>query len=66
MSRTNVDLNDQLVDQALNLSHLRTKKEVLHLALQELVKKLKRKGIVNYMGSGVWQGDLDQLRKARV
>jgi len=42
MSRTNVDLDDRLMRDALTLSRLPTKKAVLHLALSELVKRLNR------------------------
>ncbi len=66
MSRTNVDLDDGLMNNALTLTHLPTKKAVLHLALSELVKRLKRRNIVKFMNSGVWQGDLNHLRGARV
>ena len=66
MSRTNVDLDNRLMREALVLSHLSTKKAVLHLALQELVKRLKRRGVLKFMGSGLWQGDLERLRGARV
>ncbi len=65
MSRTNVDLDNRLVSEALTLSHLSTKKAVLHLALRELVKKLKRHDMIKFMGSGIWNGDLDHLRGAR-
>ncbi len=66
MSRTNVDLDDKLMDNALALSHLPTKKAVLHLALSELVKRLKRRNIVKYMDSGIWNGNLNSLRGPRV
>jgi Arc/MetJ family transcription regulator len=66
MSRTNVDLDDRLMRNALTLSHLPTKKAVLHLALSELVKRLKRRNIVKFMDSGIWKGDLNNLRGARV
>ena len=65
MSRTNVDLDDRLMSNALTLTHLPTKKAVLHLALSELVKRLKRRSILKLMGSGIWKGDLNKLRGAR-
>ena len=65
MSRTNVDLDDRLINEALKLSRLRTKKEVLHFALSELVKRIKRKGILKFMGSGIWEGDLEKMRESR-
>ncbi|MBF0479488.1 MAG: type II toxin-antitoxin system VapB family antitoxin [Candidatus Omnitrophica bacterium] len=66
MSRTNVDLDDGLLHHALTLTHLPTKKAVVNLALTELVKRLKRRDIIKFMGSGAWEGDLHHLRGARV
>jgi Arc/MetJ family transcription regulator len=66
MSRTNVDLDDRLMRNALTLTHLPTKKAVLHLALSELVNRLKRRNILKFMDSGVWRGDLNSLRGNRV
>jgi len=33
--RTNIDLDDELVKEAMNVTGVRTKKEVVHLALQQ-------------------------------
>lgn len=40
--RTNVVLDESLVEEALKLSGARTKKEVIHLALEEFIEKRKR------------------------
>jgi len=40
--RTNIDIDDELIKQALRLSHLKTKKEVVHQALEHYVKRLRR------------------------
>ena len=66
MSRTNIDLDDQLMKEAMKISDYRTKKEVVNVALRELVKKLKRKGILKFMGSGCWEGNLGGLRGSRI
>ena len=36
--RTNIELNDELVEQAFALTGIRTKKELINFALAELVK----------------------------
>jgi Arc/MetJ family transcription regulator len=36
--RTNVDLNDELVDEAMRLSGARSKREVIDLALRSLIE----------------------------
>ena len=50
MSRTNIALDDRLVKEALNLTHLKTKKEVVNYALEELVRKTKKKGLFKLEG----------------
>lgn len=37
MGRTNIELDDRLVSSALKMTGCKTKKEVVHLALRELV-----------------------------
>ena len=64
--RTNIDLDDKLIKEAMKISDYRTKKEVVNAALRELVKRLKRKGILKFMGSGCWEGDLREMRGSRV
>ncbi len=48
--RTNIVLDDDLVDEALALTGARTKKEVVHLALEELVRSRKRKNLADLAG----------------
>ncbi len=66
MSRTNIDLDDKLVKEAMKISDYRTKKEVVNAALRELVKRLKRKGVLKLMGSGCWGGNLEEMRGSRI
>jgi Arc/MetJ family transcription regulator len=40
--RTNVVIDDQLIDEALRLSKIRTKREVIHKALEEFVRNRKK------------------------
>ena len=65
MSRTNIDLDDKLIKAAMKGSNYHTKKEVVNLALRELVKKLKRKSILKFMGSCCWEGSLPEMRGSR-
>ncbi len=65
MSRTNIDLDDRLIRRARRLTGLTTKKAVVHRALEGLVRAEARKGILNFYGSGVWQGDLKAMRRTR-
>lgn len=66
MSRTNIDIDDRLIRRARRLTGLKTKKSVVHRALETLVRTEDRKGILRYYGSGIWKGDLKAMRRSRV
>ncbi len=66
MARTNIDLEDKLVKEGMRIFKCRSKKDLVHLALQELLKKEKRKEILKLRGKIKWEGDLGIMRKARV
>ncbi len=48
--RTNIVLNDELVEQAFALTGVRTKKDLIDLALKELVRSRQRKDLTNLAG----------------
>jgi hypothetical protein len=50
--RTNIDLQDDLVDEALSLTGTRTKREVVELALRELIARRKRPSVSAIFGIG--------------
>ena len=66
MSRTNIDIDDKLIKEGLKATRLRTKKELVNYALEELVKKARRKRILELEGKVRWEGDLRQMRVSRV
>lgn len=64
MSRTNIDIDDELVERAMRLYRLPSKREAVHLALRRLVgDPMSREEALAMEGSG-WGGDLDELRAA--
>jgi Arc/MetJ family transcription regulator len=65
MHRTNIELDEKLVKEALKLSCLKTKKAVVHYALQELVRKKKRKRLLELEGKVEWRGNLERMRRTR-
>ncbi|MEQ9823296.1 MAG: type II toxin-antitoxin system VapB family antitoxin [Puniceicoccaceae bacterium] len=65
MSRTNIVLDDTLVSKGLKITGLRTKKDLVDLALRELVRKEDQKSILSLEGRFRWQGDLNENRKNR-
>lgn len=64
-SRTNIVLDEKLVEEVKSLTSLKTKREVVDLALQELLKQLKRKKLLAMRHKGLWEGDLEQNRRQR-
>lgn len=61
-TRTNVELDDELVETAMRLYGTRTKKETVDLALRRLVgARLDTEDALALEDSG-WEGDLDGMR----
>jgi Arc/MetJ family transcription regulator len=48
---TNLAINDHLLQEALEISGLKTKKDTVNLALQEFVNKRKQMEILNLFGT---------------
>jgi Arc/MetJ family transcription regulator len=68
MSRTNIDIDDELVDRAMRVYGLRTKREAVDLALRRLVGGISQdphRGMLELQGIG-WEGDLDEMRRSKV
>ncbi len=63
--RTNIVLDDKLVKEGLKLTNLKTKKDLVNLALRELVERRKRKRILELEGKVKWEGKLDEMRRSR-
>lgn len=62
-TRTNIELDDDLVEAAMRLYGTRTTKDTVELALRRLVgAALSVDDAVAMEGSG-WDGDLEQLRQ---
>jgi Arc/MetJ family transcription regulator len=66
MGRTNIELDEQLVNEAMKLTNKKTKKDLVNYAVEELVRKLKRKRILELEGSVDWTGKLEATRKSRL
>jgi len=63
--RTNIELDEALVRQAMKLTRAKTKKALVHHALEELVSRRKRKKLLDLEGKVQWRGDLDEMRNRR-
>jgi Arc/MetJ family transcription regulator len=50
LMRTNIVIDDNLINEAISLTGIRTKRELVNLALQELVTKRKKKDLFKLAG----------------
>ncbi len=66
MARTNIELDDMLVKEGLKVTRMRTKRELVNFALEELVKKARRKRMLKLEGKILWEGDLRRTRAGRI
>ena len=60
--RTNVVLDDGLMQTALELSGCKTKKKAIEEGLKLLIQLNRQKKIRRFRGKIRWTGDLDEMR----
>ena len=63
MKRTNLVLNEDLLEEATALSGAKTYSKTVNLALADFVRRVKAKKILTLSGTGLWEGDLPEMRK---
>ena len=64
--RTNIVLDDKLIERAQKLTGIKTKREVVHEALRTLILLREQAEVRNMRGKLKWQGDLHEQRLSRV
>jgi Arc/MetJ family transcription regulator len=62
MKRTNLVLDERLLEQATRLAGQKTYSRTVGLALEDFVKRMQARQILSLRGSGAWQGDLPAMR----
>ncbi len=60
--RTNIEIDDTLMNEALEVSKLSTKKAVVEHALKEYILTMRRMEMLNFKGSMLWEGNLEKMR----
>jgi Arc/MetJ family transcription regulator len=66
MARTNIEIDDGLVEKAMRLTGANTKREVVDIALRRLVEKGSLyRALRRLKGELVWDGDVHAWRSAR-
>jgi Arc/MetJ family transcription regulator len=63
--RTLVDINENVLKEAMEVSEAGTKKEVITLALEELIKSRLRQKLKGLAGSGLIETKLSNLKRMR-
>jgi Arc/MetJ family transcription regulator len=61
--RTNIEIDDNLMNEALKVSGLATKRETVEAGLRLLVQLKRQQGIRKYHGKLRWDGNLERMRR---
>jgi hypothetical protein len=65
MKRVNLMLPEALLNEALRLSGERTYSRVVGRALEDFIRQIKSRRILELAGSGEWEGELAVIRDDR-
>jgi Arc/MetJ family transcription regulator len=63
--RTNIDIDDRLMRQAMRSSGARTKRAAVEEGLRLLIQTRRQGGIRRLQGKVAWEGDLNLSRRER-
>jgi Arc/MetJ family transcription regulator len=61
--RTNIVIDDELMQQVLKLTGLKTKREAVEAGLRTLLRMKQQERLRDYRGKLPWDGDLDAMRR---
>jgi Arc/MetJ family transcription regulator len=64
--RTNIEIDDDLMARAVELSGLKTKRATVEQGLRLLIKLKEQERIGDLFGKVRWQGDLEESRRGRL
>lgn len=60
--RTNIVIDDKLMDQTMRVTGVKTKREAVELGLKTLVRLGRQEKVKAFRGKLRWTGDLDAMR----
>ncbi len=63
MKRTNLVLNEELLEEATRISGERSYSRAVERALEDFVRRAKARQILELAGSGLWHGSLEEMRE---
>jgi Arc/MetJ family transcription regulator len=64
--RTNIVLDDELIERAQQLSGIKTKREVVQEALRTFIQPREQTEARSLRGKLKWEGNLDDQRQSRL
>jgi Arc/MetJ family transcription regulator len=64
--RTNIDIDDGLMRQAMRTTGARTKRAAVEEGLRLLIRTRGQRSIRRLRGNVAWDGDLDETRRSRI
>jgi len=56
-------LDAQVLEEAMRISGEKTYSETVRRALEEYVKRARARQILSLRGTGIWEGDLGEMRE---
>lgn len=62
--RTNIEIDEKLMNEVLKATGLKTKKDAVELGLKTLIQLKKQENIRQFRGKLAWGGNLDDMRTA--
>ena len=65
MKRTNLVLNEELLEQATRILGAKTYSAAVNTALEEVIRLRKIQSLPRFFGSGIWEGSLSEMREDR-
>ena len=63
MKRTTLMVDEALLEEAVRLGGERTYSKTVNQALEQFIRRIKARRILDLGGSGLWRGDLGEMRR---
>jgi Arc/MetJ family transcription regulator len=60
--RTNIEIDQKVIEEILEKTNIKTKREAVDLALKEFLRMIKLKELSEMAGKVSWTGNLDAMR----
>jgi Arc/MetJ family transcription regulator len=60
--KTSIVIDEQLIADALEVTGLKTKREVVEMGLKTLIKLKQQEKIKDFKGQLKWEGNLEEMR----